>query len=111
MLSQSTLYLSMGVVLQLLFYDSCSKAPCGHNLFRDRVSGALWLSSPDALLPAGQHAGHVLLRAESLLLGASIAPMLQEQLQLFLSMQNKVFSSFIEQISSCIVGVHSTPHS
>ena len=42
----------------------------------------------------------------SLSLGASIAPM-----QLFLSMQNKVFSSFIEQISSCIVGVHSTPHS
>ena len=47
----------------------------------------------------------------SLSLGASIAPMLQEQLQLFLSMQNKVFSSFIEQISSCIVGAHSTPHS
>ena len=37
-LGQSSQYLSMGVVLQLLFYDDLSKAPSGHNLFRDRVS-------------------------------------------------------------------------
>ena len=35
--SQSTLFLSMGVVLQLFFYDTCSKGPCGHSLFFDRV--------------------------------------------------------------------------
>ena len=28
----------MGIVLQLLFYDSTSLGPCGHRLFGDRVS-------------------------------------------------------------------------
>lgn len=35
--SRATLQLSMGVVLQLLFYDTTSTGPCGHRLFRDRV--------------------------------------------------------------------------
>ncbi len=36
--SGATLRLSMGVVLQLLFYDTTSLGPCGHRLFGDRVS-------------------------------------------------------------------------
>lgn len=36
--SNSTLHISMGIVLQLLFYDSTSLGPCGHRLFGDRVS-------------------------------------------------------------------------
>ena len=52
-LGQASLYLSMGVVLQLLFYDDFSKAPCGHNLFRDRVEFWMRADATGSLLPAG----------------------------------------------------------
>ena len=37
--SNEVLFLSVGVVLQLIFYDTDSKGPCGHSLFHDRVCG------------------------------------------------------------------------
>ena len=58
-MSKASLRLSMGVVLQLLFYEDVSTGPCGHKLFRNRVRVLDANDSLDPLFPSGQHSHNV----------------------------------------------------
>ena len=57
--SNATLHLSMGVVLQLLFYDSTSLGPCGHRLFGDRVRYIVRMITIDPVLLTRKYAYHI----------------------------------------------------
>lgn len=100
--SRATLQLSMGVVLQLLFYDTTSTGPCGHRLFRDRtlffLRGSVLTTFAFAPMAPYSITCYPTLWMED----ENLPSLLNRQLQAFLEVQNKVFSKFIEVISSNI---------
>ena len=67
MVSNEVLFLSVGVVLQLIFYDTDSKGPCGHSLFHDRVAFEWFGFMIDDAVLARKHSHHHDFRENALL--------------------------------------------
>ncbi|KAK8800903.1 hypothetical protein WA588_001734, partial [Blastocystis sp. NMH] len=98
-MSKASLRLSMGVVLQLLFYEDVSTGPCGHKLFRNRTlfflqGNILTTFTLETMNTYGITSYPALWTEDS-----QLPKLLDSQMQSFLSLQNRVFSTIIEVIS------------